>query len=261
MSTPGRRNTLRGRWWQHCSHFLTHGRTLNVFALEAVQDGVKPCHSECRTALYHQISGERDSETGWKSPQVCSQYGEEILSCKSVYDWWNKFPEDREQVANRQHAHVQPTAVTDVNIRRVEELILESRRIAVPNIASKVRASAGSVETIIHEHLLFKKVCARWVPKIMTLDQKAQHDPVSAEHLNLFEPEENAFLQRVVTCNETWVHHFTPESKRSRMEWCHKGSPPPKISKHSLQLARSCQVSFGFRKGDSSRFSATSCNS
>jgi hypothetical protein len=44
--------------------------------------------------------------------------------------------------------------------------------------------SVGSVETIIHEHLLFKKVCAWLVPKMLKFDQKAQCVSVSAEHLN-----------------------------------------------------------------------------
>jgi hypothetical protein len=42
---------------------FTHSHTLRVFALKAVKDGVRPCHSEYRTALYHQISGGRESET------------------------------------------------------------------------------------------------------------------------------------------------------------------------------------------------------
>jgi hypothetical protein len=69
---------------------------------------------------------------------------------------------------------VQPTAVTDVNIHHVKELILENRQTAVCVVASEVCLSVGSVETIIHEHLLFKKVCAQWVPKMLTFDQKAE---------------------------------------------------------------------------------------
>lgn len=33
------------------------------------------------------------------------------------------------------------------------------------DIASKSGVSAGSVETIIHEHLLFKKVCLQYLEK------------------------------------------------------------------------------------------------
>ncbi|UYV72785.1 hypothetical protein LAZ67_10000705 [Cordylochernes scorpioides] len=31
--------------------------------------------------------------------------------------------------------------------------------------------------------------------------------------------------------DETWAHHFTPESKQQSMQWRHFGSPPPKKAK------------------------------
>ena len=40
------------------------------------------------------------------------------------------------------------------------------------------------------------------------------------------DPEE--FLDQVVTQDETWVHHFDPESKKQSMEWKHPGSSPAK---------------------------------
>jgi hypothetical protein len=33
------------------------------------------------------------------------------------------------------------------------------------------------------------------------------------------------FLSRIVTGDETWVHHYEPESKGQSMEWKHLGSP------------------------------------
>ena len=36
------------------------------------------------------------------------------------------------------------------------------------------------------------------------------------------------FIDRVVTQDETWVHHFDPELKMQSMQWKHSGSPPPK---------------------------------
>jgi hypothetical protein len=66
----------------------------------------------------------------------------------------------------------------------------------VRDIASDSGTSVGSVETIIHEHLSFKTVCAWWVLKMLTFDSKAQRVSVFAEHLPRFELEENTFLER-----------------------------------------------------------------
>jgi hypothetical protein len=57
---------------------------------------------------------------------------------------------------NQKH-HVQPTAVTNVNICQVKELLLENRQTEVHDIASKVCVSVGSAETIIHEYYCSRK--------------------------------------------------------------------------------------------------------
>ncbi|UYV63717.1 hypothetical protein LAZ67_2005415 [Cordylochernes scorpioides] len=38
-------------------------------------------------------------------------------------------------------------------------------------------------------------------------------------------------VNRFVALDETWAHHFTPESKQQSMQWRHSGSPPPKKAK------------------------------
>ncbi|UYV80850.1 hypothetical protein LAZ67_19001985 [Cordylochernes scorpioides] len=49
--------------------------------------------------------------------------------------------------------------------------------------------------------------------------------------LALFEANPEEFVSRFVTMDETWAHHFTPESKQQSMQWRHSGSPPPKKAK------------------------------
>ena len=42
--------------------------------------------------------------------------------------------------------------------------------------------------------------------------------------LDRYANESYAFLKRIVTGDETWIHHFEPESIR-QMEWSHPESP------------------------------------
>ncbi|UYV61605.1 hypothetical protein LAZ67_1005515 [Cordylochernes scorpioides] len=49
--------------------------------------------------------------------------------------------------------------------------------------------------------------------------------------LALFEANPEEFVSRFVTMDETWAHHFTPESKQQSMQLRHSGSPPPKKAK------------------------------
>ncbi len=43
-----------------------------------------------------------------------------------------------------------------------------------------------------------------------------------------FDDEGELFLEKIITCDETWIHHFEPESKRQSMVWKHPDSPSVK---------------------------------
>ncbi|UYV71434.1 hypothetical protein LAZ67_8003177 [Cordylochernes scorpioides] len=88
-----------------------------------------------------------------------------------------------------------------------------------------------TVDRNMREHLGLRKLSARWVPKLLTPDQKAVRRKLSSDNLALFEANTEEFVNRFVTMDETWAHHFTPESKQQSLQWRHSGSPPPKKAK------------------------------
>jgi hypothetical protein len=49
--------------------------------------------------------------------------------------------------------------------------------------------------------------------------------------LERFDAEGEAFMPQIVTGDETWAHHYQPETKRQSMEWHHPQSPRKKKSK------------------------------
>ena len=65
-------------------------------------------------------------------------------------------------------------------------------------------------------------------PRMLTEDQKRSRLDISRYLLSRYEDDPEEFMDRVVTQDETWVHHFDPESKKQSMQWKHPGSPPPK---------------------------------
>ena len=51
---------------------------------------------------------------------------------------------------------------------------------------------------------------------------------ISKYLLSRYEDDPGNFIDRVVTQDETWVHHFDPESKMQSMRWKHPGSSIPR---------------------------------
>jgi len=139
------------------------------------------------------------------------------------------------------------TASDQLNQHRVEELIRGNRRNKQKEICIALGISRVRVGHIIGV-LGFRKVCARWVPRMLSDEMKAERVRISRELLERFEKESEDFLKKTITGDETWVHHYDPENKRQSMEYRHKESlQPKKYSKHRPRLERSCLLFFGIR--------------
>ena len=49
----------------------------------------------------------------------------------------------------------------------------------------------------------------------------------SLDNLQRYKTEGQAMLERIVTGDETWVHHYQPETKQASRQWKHKELPTP----------------------------------
>ena len=106
--------------------------------------------------------------------------------------------------------------------------MLNNRQIKVAELASECGISNGSVYTIIHEHLGMSKVSTRWVPRNLNMQDRQQRVESSQELLEVYNANPEDFHTRLVTGDETWLHHWDPDSKKESMQWKHPGSSPPK---------------------------------
>jgi hypothetical protein len=51
---------------------------------------------------------------------------------------------------------------------------------------------------------------------------------LSLQHLLRYPDDGEDMLNRIITGDESWVHHYQPESKRASMHWKHSSSPSTK---------------------------------
>ena len=98
-------------------------------------------------------------------------------------------------------------AVIPENIKQIHQLVRNNRKWKVHELVDIVKISDGSVFTILHEHLGMRNLCAKWVPREITVDQKQQRIDASEECLALLNRNKMEFYRRY----ETWLHYYTPE--------------------------------------------------
>ena len=53
-------------------------------------------------------------------------------------------------------------------------------------------------------------------------EMQAERVRISRKLLKRFEKEGEDFVKKIITGDETWVHHYDPENKTQYMEYSHK---------------------------------------
>jgi hypothetical protein len=112
-------------------------------------------------------------------------------------------------------------------MKKARELILQNRRVTADKIAKQLNIRIGFAYSVVHNNLQFHKMCARWVPRELTDERKCMHLDICFHHLAHYHKGDN-LLQWIVTGDETWVHHYQPETKWKSMQWKRLTSPVAK---------------------------------
>lgn len=160
--------------------------------------------------------------------EMLAVYKEECPSYDVVKHWCKQFKCGRVSVLDEPRSGRPSTSHTEDMVKEVENLIQQDRRISITQIVNVVGISRGSIADIIHNELHMTKVSARWIPRLLTPVQKAHRVTSCQEMLDMCNTDEEKFFSRVVTMDESWIHHFDPESKEASKQWKHAESPPPK---------------------------------
>jgi histone-lysine N-methyltransferase SETMAR len=159
---------------------------------------------------------------------LSAQYGDNVLPQQSVYEWIEMFKNGWTGVTDAEHSGCLSTSTRDEKQEQAGALIHDNRRTRVRDTATRSDISQGSSHTIMHDILGYHKVCARWVPKFLTEEHNHNHSDISAHLLEWYQTEDEHFFNYVIIADETWIHHYDPESKHQSMYWKDPASPSSK---------------------------------
>ena len=170
------------------------------------------------------------------------------MSDSMVRRWVRLFNEGRENVHDDERSG-RPSLVNDDMVRAIEEKIRGDRRFTITSLSEHFpEISRSLLHEIVSETLGYRKLCARWVPKQLTEEHRMKRRTSAMTFLNRLRDQED-FLNQIVTGDETWVSHATPETKRQSMEWRHTSSPVKTKFKQTLSNRKIMCTVFWDRKG------------
>ena len=144
----------------------------------------------------------------------------------SVFEWHKRFKEGRESVRDDERCGRSKEVRTPELISQIKNFMDKDRRVSIETISAQFDVSVGTVHTIIREELKMRKICIKFVPRVLSEDQKERrHDSRVMVKLMNSDP---AVLNALVTCDESWINYYDPETKRQSCQWNHASSPKPK---------------------------------
>ena len=107
-------------------------------------------------------------------------------------------------------------------------------RNCLSDIASCTGISEGSVQTILKKHLDRRKVCTRWVPHLLTEEQKTRLKCVW-ELLKTYKGCNSRVISNLLTGDETSLHMFEPQRRAANKQWKRKDKKRPCIAKRTVR--------------------------
>ena len=124
---------------------------------------------------------------------------------------------------------------------------MEDRRVTLRELAAQVpEVCEKTIDNILTEKLGYRKVCARWVPHMLTETHKENRVKCAQSFLQEIAENTEEFLDSIVTGDETWCHYVTPETKNQSRQWKHPESPRLKKFKQTLSAGGGWRVAAEF---------------
>ena len=172
-------------------------------------------------------------------------FGTSCMNQASVFEWHKRFKEGRESVRDNEGCGRNKKVKTPELIGQIKNFMDKNRRVSIETISAQFDVSVGTLHTIIREELKMRKICAKLVPRMLREDQKERRCHDSKDMVELINANP-AVLGDLVTCDESWIYCYDPETKRQSSQWKHAGSSRPKKARQSRSTNKLLMILFFF---------------
>ena len=139
--------------------------------------------------------------------------GDNAPALSTLKEWAAEFKRGRESLEHDSSSGRPFTNTTQENIGCLHQIVTNDKRLTVKCTANVMSISHQQVKNIFHKELGRLNVSARYLPWLLTSDQKFAKLVKSEANLAIFKADPNSFVECFLIQDECWIHHFDPETK------------------------------------------------
>ncbi len=167
---------------------------------------------------------------GWKPIQcwraLQAVYGNDCLSQTQVRYWHRRFRGGDTEIKDKKHSGRKRSVRTARTINKVCRVMDTDRRGSVRQLASETGVAKSTLHKVLHKDLLLNKVSAKFIPRILTQEQKDFRVKLCLENLERLHRNPH-LLEHIICGDESSIPLFCPESKVCSSQWKKKDEPRP----------------------------------
>lgn len=131
------------------------------------------------------------------------------------------------------------TASSERNVSLIQEMVAGDPSISIRALSDTLDISSSSVHAILHDKLGLRSLCAKWIPKDLSPEQKECRVTVAKQLLSFFT---SGFDPRnIIYVDEKWFYLRSVGTKSSNKTWCASAADKRKIARRS-QSDLKCHV-------------------
>jgi len=165
-----------------------------------------------------------------------------------TFQWFSRFRAGSTSTDDDERSGRPLSSSTPEMIERVRQIIREDRLCTIDEVSMLVGISHGKCHKILTEDLKMRRVASKFVPRLLSVDQKQQRFDVCLD-LKENAANEPSFLSNIITSDETWVYAYDPETKTQSSQWQSPGSPRLKKASQVKSNIKSMLICFFDQKG------------
>ena len=165
------------------------------------------------------------------------------MGITQIKEWYRWFKNGRTSVYSDPRSGRPSLTTTPEKIERVRLVIKGDRRLTVRELENDLGIPKTTVWEILNKILEMTRVCAKFIPELLTTEQKDLCSEIAQDNLEMVSDDENV-LKKVITGAESWVYGYDPETKQQSSQWKRPDEPRPKKARESRSHVKSMLIIF-----------------
>ena len=138
-------------------------------------------------------------------------FRESCLSHSKTFEWYSRFKNGRRSFEDDPCPGRPSTSHTEETVACVREIIHADRRLTIREVAEDVGIALGTCQKILTEDLQMRRVSAKFVPCLMTVEQTDDRVSICTDLHEQAQNDPN-FMSSVITGDKSWVCGYDPET-------------------------------------------------